>query len=406
MTMNHYELLKKINPVYISAKGCLFLLAETGEPDIMRFYHAIDKEQLTVSGTAIDPQITLSRVISLEARFHMWNVIAKETDCKTIVDLPCGYLPHCLEVARLKKKYYGLDLPIVTNEVSSVAFKHIAKSERHLVQYHGVDATNYASMRTALKDVQGKICIITDGFLGYFNYYDLKAVCKNIHRLLQEFGGCWYTSDSQFTDLMAITYAVLTGGNKNDILEANNAGVNRLSNVDNSDHVFIAGTLEERRHFLEECGFFVKSFHYPDKLKKIPSLQDNPALMERVISAYQEIEEWILTAEGTNSVEKQEFELHFSQDLFLKDNVLSIRICGRLDTITAPELLQKYEEQRAKDAFIEIEIDATELSYVSYAGLRVFRIMCESLEDSSRFKIRNVNDELKKILMIDFPNTR
>ena len=223
---------------------------------------------------------------------------------------------------------------------------------------------------------------------------------------MQEFGGCWYTSDSQFTDLMAITYAVLTGGNKNDILEANNAGVNRLSNVDNSDHVFIAGTLEERRHFLEECGFSVKSFHYPDKLKKIPSLQDNPALMERVISAYQEIEEWILTAEGTNSVEKQEFELHFSQDLFLKDNVLSIRICGRLDTITAPELLQKYEEQRVKDAFIEIEIDATELSYVSYAGLRVFRIMCESLEDSSRFKIRNVNDELKKILMIDFPNTR
>ena len=30
----------------------------------------------------------------------MWNVIAKETDCKTIVDLPCGYLPHCLEVAK------------------------------------------------------------------------------------------------------------------------------------------------------------------------------------------------------------------------------------------------------------------------------------------------------------------
>ncbi|MBQ3445049.1 MAG: hypothetical protein IJG33_17595 [Selenomonadaceae bacterium] len=309
----------------------------------MRFYRDIE-EKLNI---ATDSQITRSRVISLEARYYMWNVIAKETDCEIIVDLPCGYLPNCLKTARLKKKYYGLDLPIVADEISSIAFKHIANSEKHLVQYHGVDATNYASMRTALKDVQGKICIITDGLLGYFNRYDLKAVCKNIHHLLREFGGCWYTSDSQFTELMAITYAVLTGGNKNDILEANNAGVNRLANTDNSDHVFIAGTLEERRHFLEECGFSIKSFRYSDKLNSIPSLRDNPALMERIISAYQEIEEWILTAEGTKSAEKQELELPFSQDLSLKDNVLSIRICGRLDTITAPKLLQKYEEKRA-----------------------------------------------------------
>lgn len=406
MTMNHDELLKKINPVYISAKGCLCLLAETGEPDIMRFYHAIDKEQLAVPDTGTDIQITRSRVISLEARHHMWNVIAKETDCKIIVDLPCGYLPHCLETARLKKKYYGLDLPIVTDEISSVAFKHLDKIEKHLVQYHGVDATNYYSMRTALKDVQGKICIITDGLLGYFNSYDLKAVCENIHHLLREFGGCWYTSDSQFTELMAITYAVLTGGNKNDILEANNSGVNRLAHSDNSDHLFIAGTLEERRHFLEECGFSVKSFRYPDKLNMIPSLRDNPALMKRIISAYQEMEEWILTAEETKSAEKQELEFPFSQDLSLKDNVLSIRICGRLDTITAPELLQKYEKQQAKYTFTEIEIDATELSYVSYAGLRVLRIMCESLKDSSRFKISNVNDEVKKILTTEFPNTK
>ena len=77
-----------------------------------------------------------------------------------------------------------------------------------------------------------------------------------------------------------------------------------------------------------------------------------------------------------------------------------------MDTITAPELLQKYEKQQAKYTFTEIEIDATELSYVSYAGLRVLRIMCESLKDSSRFKISNVNDEVKKILTTEFPNTK
>ena len=112
----------------------------------------------------------------------------------------------------MQKNYYRLDLPVVVEEISPIAFKNLSDSEKHLVQYHGVDATNYLSIRNALKDVQGKICIITDGLLGYFNLYDLKAFCKNIHRLLREFGGCWCTSDSQFLDLMSITYAVVTGG--------------------------------------------------------------------------------------------------------------------------------------------------------------------------------------------------
>ena len=63
-----------------------------------------------------------------------------------------------------------------------------------MVQYHGVDATNYFSMRNALKNVQGKICIVTDGLLGFFDDNDLKVVCENIRRLLQEFGGYWYIS--------------------------------------------------------------------------------------------------------------------------------------------------------------------------------------------------------------------
>ena len=389
--MNHNELLKKVNPVYFSAKGCLGLLAETKELDIMRFYNDIDRETITPGAIDINNPLTKIWVVSMEVRYSTWNTIAQKTDCPNIVDLPCGYLPHCLKAAKLNKKYYGLDLPIVIEEISPIAFKNLADNEKHLVQYHAVDATNYFSIRNALKDVQGKICIITDGLLGYFNRYDLRAVCQNIHRLLREFGGCWYTSDYQFSDLTAVTYALLTGGKKSDMLEANKSGSGKIADADNSDFIFNTGTLEERKNFIEECGFNVKTFRYSDMINFIPSLKENPELMQKILSAYQDFEGWILTADETD--DKQENEIPFAQNFSVKNNVLSISISGRLDSITAPELLQKYEEQRAKNIFDEIHVDAANLKYISYAGLRALKIM----QESCNFKISNMNDEVKKI---------
>ena len=391
--MNYDEILKKVNPTYFSAKGCLGLLAETGDSDIIKFYNGIDKEQLTAFDN--DP-ITKSRVISLEARYQMWNVIAEETDCQNIVDLPCGYLPHSLVTAQLNKNYYGLDLPIVIDEISNIAAKILNEREKSLVKYYGVDATNYLSMRNALNDVQGKICIITDGLLGFFDNNDLKVVCENIYRLLQEFGGCWYVSDSQFDELMGITYATLTGKNANEMLNATTGGNKDVSDTDNSNHIFLNGTLEERRQFVEECGFSLRSFRYPEKLKIIPSLKNNPDLMKKILSAYKEIEEWILNVDVAESTDKKILDIPFAKEFLVKDNILAIRISGRLDTINAPKLLQEYEEFQNK--FTEIHIDAGELEFISYAGLRVFKIMCESLTDENLFKIKNANEDVEKIL--------
>lgn len=393
--MNNNEILKTVNPIYFSAKACLALLAKTGDSDIVNFYNSIDREGIP---DLDNDSVTKTRTISLEARHIFWKSIAEETNCPNIVDLPCGYLPSCLTAARLKKNYYGLDLPIVIDEISRVADKFLNESEKSFVHYHGVDATNYSSMRNALKDVTGKICIIMDGLLGYFNIYDLKIVCENIHRLLSEFGGCWYISEAQFIELMAITYAEL-GGDKEEMVKMNKSGSGQIADSDNSEYLFIGGTLEERRRFMEDCGFSVKSFPYNEKLKIIPSLKDNPALMKKFLSAYGEIEGWVLTADSTDSTANKNSDVPFAQEFSLKDKVLSIRISGRLDTITAPELLQKYEEQRSTNKFTEIHIDAKKLDYISYAGLRVFKIMCESLEDVNLFKIINADGEVKNILL-------
>lgn len=393
--MNYEEITKKVNPIYLSAKGCLGLLAETGDFDIVNFYDSIDKEKLTAFD---DNPIIKGRIISLEVRYKIWNILAGETDCQTIVDLPCGYLPHSLIVARLNKNYYGFDLPIVIDEISHVAEKFLSEHEKSLVHYHGVDATNYFSMRNALKDVQEKICIFTDGLLGHLNSFDLKIFCENIHHLLQEFGGCWYTTDSHFTKLMSKTYSAITGNNEDVMSDANTRGRKKVGEFDKNENVFTNGTFEERKKFLEESGFIVESFCYPDKLKIIPSLKNNPELMNKVLSSYQDMEVWKLTANVAGSTEKT-FDVPFIQNFSVKDDILFVKVSGRLDTITAPKFLQQYEEQRAENKFSEIKIDAVELEYISYAGLRVLKIMRDSLQDEKLFEIINVNDDVKKILI-------
>ena len=43
MSVNHDELLRKVNPIYFSAKGCLILLAETGDADLVNFCNGVDR---------------------------------------------------------------------------------------------------------------------------------------------------------------------------------------------------------------------------------------------------------------------------------------------------------------------------------------------------------------------------
>ena len=60
-------------------------------------------------------------------------------------------------------------------------------------------------------------------------------------------------------------------------------------------------------------------------------------------------------------------EIQYSQ----RECEINIKIIGRLDTMTAPQLESTFHKLNEKD-IIKIEIDMKVLEYVSSAGLRVF----------------------------------
>ena len=91
-------------------------------------------------------------------------------------------------------------------------------------------------------------------------------------------------------------------------------------------------------------------------------------------------------------------DLPFAVESDFTDGKFTVRIQGRMDTITAPELLQRFQALPCKAEAIEVNV--TNMAYVSSAGLRVLLMMYKSLEDKSQFKMVGVSEEIREILEV------
>ena len=92
VVMDRREMFLAVNPVFATAKGCLALLSHTGIKEAAQLAEEID---LTVKGSMkTPPEISRVYMISNEARYHIGNILAGESGCDVIVDLPCGYVPR------------------------------------------------------------------------------------------------------------------------------------------------------------------------------------------------------------------------------------------------------------------------------------------------------------------------
>jgi anti-sigma B factor antagonist len=77
----------------------------------------------------------------------------------------------------------------------------------------------------------------------------------------------------------------------------------------------------------------------------------------------------------------------------LLNNVANLKVEGRLDTITAPELDKKINELDAKG----IVLDFANLEYISSAGLRVLLSTHKKFVKLNGMKVTNVKSEVMEI---------
>ena len=77
---------------------------------------------------------------------------------------------------------------------------------------------------------------------------------------------------------------------------------------------------------------------------------------------------------------------------------LTMKLGGRLDTTTAPELEKAFEKNM--DVSKDLILDMKELEYISSAGLRVLLAAQKKMNQSGKMKLTGVSDEVMEVFEI------
>ncbi len=404
---NIQELREIVNPVFNTAKSCIQLDAAAGDEDSAQLLEALgfgtiadQKESKGVPPELAEKVRRLFPVYTVltESRFQVVNRLIRSFPDRTVVDLPCGYTARGIKMSRQGRVYYGFDLPAVIDDVGPAAAKIHGGDEN--IHYDAVDATNYDSMAAPLKEEKKKLLITTEGLLMYFTQHELEEVFFNIRHILQQHGGSWIIVDrAYYTHDHEIASAVLDNDPGMVALygAVTKKAAGTVADVKFNDNIIFKGTDEEIKTFIENMGFEVKeiglSDYLPDHFGVLPPMSPDDA---RVRDVYRKMSFWELTVKE-NSEQEIDVDLPFSVESEFKDGKFTASIQGRVDTITAPELLEQF---RKVDGVKAIELNIEKMSYISSAGLRVLLIMYKSLDDKNQFSLVGTTDNVKEIMEV------
>lgn len=391
--MDNKELQKTVNPVYLTAKSTLGLLKKAGDPDAVALLPIIGLEtELQEKAKILPAHIGECYKTAQLARYEIYNTAAIRSSAHNIVDLPSGYSPRGFRVSSAGKRYFGFDLPVVIDDMAPAAQKVMTPEQCRLSSYHAVDATNYQSMKDALGSVKGELCIVTEGLLGYFNEPELVSLCQAIHRLLSEYGGCWMTADTSILRIYTLTFSTLLKGDELALLNRMQGKANEMADVKmNQNSLFLNGE-EGARRFLEEQGFTVAAEPVTLYLPVVAGVTDE------LRNAYRQMNILTMRVASPKTGRKSAPELPFAVDSSVTEGKLVMKVQGRVDTLTATQLLKAFQE--ASPQTDSIELDVEKMPYISSAGLRVLLIMLKSVKDQSCFKVFHVQPEVEKILKL------
>ena len=400
-----YALLEKVNPVFNTAKMTLFQLAASGDANAItlaeRMGLTLEATQNSAT-TKASPEQVLGGTIMLEIRYRTMAHLAEESGV-TLVDLPCGYTPRAVEFAKKGRPYCGLDLPAVIQEASEKIAALIPPEQRELARFRAVDATNYASLKKALEDIDGPVCITTEGLLMYFTDSEAGALCDNIRRILEKKGGYWYTADVECSLQYVIVMRALVGDRFMEILKNATRQTKDKSDVEIGRNALITspadmpGSIKNAMAFLAKHGLKAERVNVAEHMPKLDSLDRiSPEQAAAICEGMKRCAFWRITPNGTAVALPPTETEGFHVEATIQDGTLSLALAGRLDTITAPSLLSFFEKTKSQQSVDAVEVDCGRLDYISSAGLRVLLIMHKACEGG--VSLRGENEVVSEIM--------
>lgn len=374
---------ERTNPVFMTAKTAICLMAKAELPGAEAIVRALGLENSEPLREMSDEETILGNALVVEAKYRTMGRLIEETGIKTCVDLPCGYTPKAIHMTGRGLRFVGLDLPIVIEEVQPVMCslgEHAAR-----MSFGGVDATNYASLEKALQGVEGPLCIATEGMMMYFTEDEVENVIANIGKLLTKHGGCWITPDPEFLLQFVSTFRSVFGENSLGKLMLAGKTAKAQSDVANLSNSFILkpadipGSLEKAEALLARHGMKAEKINLGEVM---PELNIYKRLTSAQVQSFKEgmqnCHYWIITLDSIKQGHEEDdlagqkpFEMQYS----IESGIMQLCLVGRLDSISAPELLMAWEAEKTAKTIEGIRIDCSGLEYISSAGLRLLQEM-------------------------------
>jgi len=398
------QLLERINPVFNTAKMTLFQLASTGDKNAIEIS---DRLGLTKEGTqdsTTQDELLLNSII-LETRYRTMGALAEKESFATKVDLPCGYTPRAIEFAGKGLKFVGLDLPAAIREAAPVITSLIDEKDRELVTFKGIDATNYDSLKEAFDEIDGEVCITTEGLLMYFTDSEAGELCNNIRRILIEHGGCWLLADGETAIQYILTTKAVYGDNFMEVLLRGQKRAQDRSDVDVVSRTLVVNPNDAEENmknafsFLAKHGLKAERMVVADYAPELNGLKNATPDQQKAIKeamtqfAYWKITPMVADKLDTDVARSENFDLEAE----FTSSLLYLRLQGRLDTLSSPGLLAFYEKTVGLYTIDEAVVDCTNLEYISSAGLRVLLIMQKKCKRG--LTLKGINNNVSEILV-------
>ncbi len=393
-----------VNPTFYTAQQTLFMLAESGNEDAEEYIRALGisngfqefsdraKKNNPIFTEEEAQALLVGGTLAVEARYAAVSGIIKKNKYKNVLDIACGYTPRSLFCKKLGVDYVGVDVPAVVEQLNVLENKFFP-DRRHSV-YIGGDATNAASLTGAADLMEGELFITCEGLLMYLSRDELVQLMDGIRGILLKHGGAWYSSD------MGVKYEEFSARNLGHPDAVERFIKSRDESMKASDIYYDTAAFkddEERFAFLNKHGFKVEKipYYYEDiKLNVLDKISKSnlPAILE----VLNESAFWVMTPDlsyaGESGIRGASKVENLSIEYSVADNVLVCSAEGRIDTISAPLLLEIIENNAAKS----MELDAEKLEYISSAGLRVLTMAVKKMGEGSVTVIK-ASDEVKEI---------
>ena len=411
------ELHERANPVSKTAITTLAQRAAAGYEKAGEILKRLDVDMEYYKNSAVtDERVRNVGILIHELRHVAMNRTIEETGIDNIFDLPCGYSQRVFEMLELGKTYVGGDLPAVINSFVPVVNEMLTDEEKKKVAFKVTDVTSYESLEKAVEHIDGPVCIPMEGLTVYLNKEEKTRLFSNMKRLLTQKGGCWLAADVETMSYYRAGIGTFAES-KEEAQQMIKAFLTAFSTQSDSD---ILGTVLMERKDKNASdlsgGFDLDAMEkvynaYGLKVERIPYYRDDlelktfskltPEQIAKLKALIRQVHIWKITSDPNVSIDASKQNSYeegdFSSTFRNASGRLQIKLCGRVDSITAPVFLKAWEEEVKTGKVDSVVTDCADLKYISSAGLRVLLIIKKSLP-GNEFILHNVNEPIMEIL--------